>query len=94
MIVFTEQCTHSIVSRSLISARYFVSSGTITINEDSSVQVLAEQAVPVDRLDGNLVREGLQNAQQKLSSAGSDEAKMEAQILVEVHEAMQRAVTN
>ncbi|XP_022651395.1 ATP synthase subunit delta, mitochondrial-like [Varroa jacobsoni] len=72
--------------------RYFVSSGTITINEDSTVQVLAEQAVPVDRLDSGLVQDGLQKAQQQLASAGDEGAKMEAQILVEVHEAMQKAV--
>ncbi|OQR69702.1 ATP synthase subunit delta [Tropilaelaps mercedesae] len=72
--------------------RYFVSSGTITINEDSTVQVLAEEAVPVDRLDGGLVRDGLRKAQQQLASAGNQETKMEAQILVEVHEAMQKAV--
>merc|ERR1712121_526306 len=31
--------------------KFFVSSGSIAINEDSSVQVLAEEAHPVDRLD-------------------------------------------
>lgn len=72
--------------------RYFVSSGTISINEDSTVQVLAEQAVPVDRLDAAAVREGLTKAQQKLNSASAEADKMEAQILVEVHEAMQKAV--
>lgn len=30
-------------------AKYFVSSGTVTVNSDSSVQILAEEAVPVDR---------------------------------------------
>lgn len=56
------------------------------------MQVLAEQAVPVDRLDSGLVQDGLQKAQQQLASAGDEGAKMEAQILVEVHEAMQKAV--
>ncbi len=28
-----------------------VSSGTVTINEDSSLQVLAEEAVPLEQLD-------------------------------------------
>ena len=28
-----------------------VSSGTVTINADSSVQILAEEAVPMERLD-------------------------------------------
>jgi len=72
--------------------RYFVSSGTITINEDSTVQVLAEAAVPVERLDGGLARDGLTKANQQLASASSEEAKAEAQIGVEVYEAMVKAI--
>lgn len=29
--------------------RYFVSSGSVTVNSDSSVQILAEEATPLDR---------------------------------------------
>lgn len=29
--------------------KYFVSSGTVTVNSDSSVQILAEEATPLDR---------------------------------------------
>ncbi|KAH7970317.1 hypothetical protein HPB49_003015 [Dermacentor silvarum] len=69
-----------------------MSSGTISINEDSSVQVLAEAAVPVDRLDPQLCRDGLTKAQQALQSASSDTARAEAQIEVEVHEALVKAL--
>ena len=31
-----------------------VSSGSVTINEDSSVQVLAQEAVPVEKLDAQV----------------------------------------
>uniref|UniRef100_A0A2R5L7P6 ATP synthase F(1) complex subunit delta, mitochondrial n=1 Tax=Ornithodoros turicata TaxID=34597 RepID=A0A2R5L7P6_9ACAR len=72
--------------------KFFVSSGTITVNEDSSVQILAQSAVPVERLDPNLCREGLAKAQHALTSASTDEAKAEAQIEVEVHEAMVKAL--
>ncbi|XP_023242756.1 ATP synthase subunit delta, mitochondrial [Centruroides vittatus] len=72
--------------------KYFVSSGSITINDDSSVQVLAEEAVPLDRLDPQACREGLSKAQQELSTATSEEAKAEAQISLEVHEALVKAV--
>jgi F-type H+-transporting ATPase subunit delta len=68
-----------------------VSSGTVTINEDSSVQVLAEEAVPVENLDSNAAREALNRAQQALSSASGDVAKAEAQIAVEVSEALVQA---
>nr|CAG4652334.1 EOG090X0JDB [Triops cancriformis] len=71
--------------------KYFVSSGTVTINEDSSVQVLAEEAVPVDTLDINAARDLLTKAQSDLSSAGSDIAKAEAQISIEVAEALVKA---
>lgn len=74
------------------SKRFFVSSGTITINEDSSVQVLAEAAVPVERLDAQSCRDGLSKAQQAVNAASSDTAKAEAQIEVEVHEALLKAV--
>uniref|UniRef100_A0AAX7T701 ATP synthase F(1) complex subunit delta, mitochondrial n=1 Tax=Astatotilapia calliptera TaxID=8154 RepID=A0AAX7T701_ASTCA len=33
------------------SAKYFVSSGSVTVNADSSVQLLAEEAFPLDQLD-------------------------------------------
>jgi len=33
---------------------HIVSSGSITINEDSSVQILAEEACTVDQLDGQV----------------------------------------
>ncbi|XP_054715740.1 ATP synthase subunit delta, mitochondrial-like [Uloborus diversus] len=75
------------------SKKYFVSSGSVTINEDSSVQVLAQEAVPVDRLDGQAAREGLSKAQQQVSSATTEEAKAEAQIAVEVHEELVKATS-
>ncbi len=39
--------------------KYFVSSGSITINDDSSVQILAEEAHPVENLDVNEARKAL-----------------------------------
>ena len=60
-----------------------VSSGTITVNEDSSVQVLAEEAVPVDWIDPQNAKEILSKAQNDLSTANTDEAKAEAQIAIE-----------
>merc|ERR1712244_9905 len=73
--------------------KYFVSSGSVTINDDSSVQVLAEEAHPVDRLDGNAIREAMSKAASDLSSASSETAKAEAQIAMECYEALQKAVS-
>uniref|UniRef100_A0A914X3L9 F-ATPase delta subunit n=1 Tax=Plectus sambesii TaxID=2011161 RepID=A0A914X3L9_9BILA len=72
------------------SKRYFVSSGSVTVNEDSTVQVLAEEAVLVDDLDASAAQQALQEAQTQANS-GSDVEKAEAQIRVEVAEAALRA---
>merc|ERR1711920_251888 len=72
--------------------KYFVSSGSVTINDDSSVQVLAEEAHPVDRFDASAIREGLSKAQSDLASASSETAKAEAQIAVECYEALAKAM--
>ncbi|KAG7199089.1 hypothetical protein KM043_017984 [Ampulex compressa] len=68
--------------------RVFVSSGTVTINEDNSVQILAEEAHPVEDLDGSAARDILSKAQQQLTSASSEKDKAEAAIAVEVAEAL------
>ncbi|XP_014207083.1 ATP synthase subunit delta, mitochondrial [Copidosoma floridanum] len=71
--------------------RIFVSSGTVTINDDSSVQVLAEEAHPVESLDASAARDILSKAQQQLSSSSSEKDKAEAAIAVEVAEALVQA---
>merc|ERR1712154_276721 len=72
--------------------KYFVSSGSVTINDDSSVQVLAEEAHPVDRLDASAISDSLSKAQSDLSSAASETAKAEAQIAIECLEELKKAV--
>lgn len=71
--------------------KVFVSSGTVTINEDNSVQILAEEAHPVDNLDSSAAKDILSKAQQQLSSASSEKDKAEAAIAVEVAEALVQA---
>nr|CAH7745925.1 unnamed protein product [Callosobruchus chinensis] len=72
--------------------KIFVSSGTVTINDDSSVQILAEEAHPVENLDPAAARDVLSKAQSELSSATSEQAKAEAMIAVEVGEALVKAI--
>lgn len=55
--------------------KIFVSSGTITVNEDSSVQVLVEEAHPVEALDLSAAREVLSQSQSELSQASSDKVR-------------------
>ncbi|KXJ20855.1 ATP synthase subunit delta, mitochondrial [Exaiptasia diaphana] len=74
------------------TTKYFVSSGTVTVNNDSTVQILAEEAHPLDRFDEQLVNKQLEQAQQELSSASSEEDKAKATIAVECAEALLKAL--
>jgi F-type H+-transporting ATPase subunit delta len=73
--------------------KFFVSSGSITVNEDSSVQILAEEAHAVASLDINEAKAALSEAQSSAASATTDVAKAEAQIAVEVAEEIVKACT-
>ncbi|XP_063363085.1 ATP synthase subunit delta, mitochondrial [Cydia amplana] len=73
--------------------KIFVSSGTVTVNDDSSVQVLAEEAHPLENLDRGAAQEALSKAQSELSSASGDKAKAEAAIAVEVAEEIVKAAS-
>jgi len=70
------------------SKRFFVSSGSISVNDDSSVQVLAEEAVPVEDLDASAAQTELSNAQNLLGKASGEKEKAEALIAIEVAEAL------
>ncbi|CAD5116884.1 DgyrCDS5728 [Dimorphilus gyrociliatus] len=72
--------------------KFFVSSGSVSVNEDSSVQVLAEELAEISELDSAAIRDGLNQATQKLQSASGETAKAEAQIAVECYEALQKAL--
>lgn len=71
--------------------KVFVSSGTITVNVDSSVQVLAEEAHSLEDLDARAAQDALSAAQSEFSSAKDDRARAEATIAVEVAEAVVKA---
>jgi len=72
------------------SKRYFVSSGSVTVNDDSTVQLLAEEAFPVEELDAGAAQAALHEAQSQ-TNTGSEVEKVEAQIRAEVAEAALRA---
>lgn len=65
----------------------------VTINEDSSVQVLAEEAHPVENLDLSAAKEALSSAQNSLASAKDDKERAEAAIEVETAEAVVQAIS-
>ncbi|VDM62153.1 unnamed protein product [Angiostrongylus costaricensis] len=63
--------------------KFFVSSGTMSMNIDGTCQVLAEEVVKVDDIDQTAARAELEAAQ-RASVEGSDVSKAEAQIRAEV----------
>lgn len=73
--------------------KYFLSSGFAFIHANSVADIIAVEAVPLDHIDPSLVQKGLAEFTQKLSLAASDLEKAEAQIGVEVHSALNSALT-
>ena len=73
--------------------KYFVSSGFAFIHANSVADIIAIEAIPLDRIDANLVQKGLQEFTQKLSLASTDLEKAEAQIGVDVHSALNSALS-
>ncbi|BFG21433.1 hypothetical protein CerSpe_077070 [Prunus speciosa] len=73
--------------------KYFISSGFAFIHANSYADIIAVEAVPLDRVDASLVQKGLAEFTQKLSSASTDLEKAEAQIGVDVHSALNAALT-
>lgn len=73
--------------------KYFVSSGFAFIHANSYADIIAVEAMPIDRIDPALVQKGLAEFTQKLNSATTDLEKAEAQIGVDVHSALNSALT-
>uniref|UniRef100_A0A8C9G3T7 ATP synthase F(1) complex subunit delta, mitochondrial n=1 Tax=Pavo cristatus TaxID=9049 RepID=A0A8C9G3T7_PAVCR len=74
------------------ATKYFVSSGSVTVNADSTVQVLAEEAVTMDMLDLATAKSNLEKAVSEVAAASDEAAKAEAQIKVEANEALVKAL--
>ena len=52
--------------------KFFVSSGSVSINADASVQILAEEVHPVDAIDAAAAKDIVAKAQAKVSSAADE----------------------
>ncbi|CAJ0944004.1 unnamed protein product, partial [Mesorhabditis belari] len=72
-------------------SKYFVSSGTLSMNIDGSCQVLAEEAIQVDAIDETAARTALEAAQ-RAQNEGSEKDRAEAGIRAEVADALLKAV--
>ncbi|MBN3309757.1 ATPD synthase, partial [Amia calva] len=74
------------------ATKFFVSSGSVTVNADSSVQLLAEEAVPLDGLDLSAAKANLEKAQSELVGVSDEAARAEIQISIEANEAIVKAL--
>jgi len=68
----------------------FVSSGSITVNEDSTVHILAEEAHPLDRFDRNAAKEALNSL--RGNQGTTPEERMEAEIALNCLEEINKAI--
>ena len=73
--------------------KYFVSGGFAFVHANSVTDIVVVEAVPVSNIDPALVQKGLTDFTQKLSSASTDLEKAEAQIGVDVHSALNAALS-
>ncbi|XP_010441514.1 PREDICTED: ATP synthase subunit delta', mitochondrial isoform X2 [Camelina sativa] len=73
--------------------KYFLSSGFALLHANSVADIIAIEAVPLEHIDPSQVQKGLAEFQQKLTSATTDLEKAEAQIGVEVHSAINAALS-
>ncbi|KAI9245060.1 ATP synthase [Sporodiniella umbellata] len=82
-----------VVESAEVTKKFFVSGGFATINPDSSLNVNAVEASPLEEFSLERVQSALAEAQSKVSNASSDKEKAIAKIEVEVYEALQHALT-
>ncbi|KAJ3207939.1 delta subunit of the central stalk of mitochondrial F1F0 ATP synthase, atp16 [Entophlyctis luteolus] len=69
--------------------KYFVSGGFAVMNVDSSLNINAVEAVPIEDLDPSAAKQGLDEAVRKLNASGaSEKEKAEARIEQELFEAV------
>ncbi|KAL7673874.1 hypothetical protein ACOME3_000154 [Neoechinorhynchus agilis] len=63
--------------------RFIASSGTAVVNSDSSLQILAEEAFPIDKFDLEACKQQVSEWQAKLDSAKTETESTEAKIGLE-----------
>lgn len=82
-----------LLQRKEVRSSVLVSSGSIAVHPDGSVQLLAEEATLVENLDAKAAQDALADAQRRLGSAKDEKQKAEAQIEVDCAEAAIKAAS-
>merc|ERR1712106_1147440 len=79
------------VSQSGASKKFFVAAGSVTINADSSCQIIAAEACTLEDIDRTAAQQGLEAAKRDHSAATDDAERVVAEAKVEVFEAVLKA---
>ncbi|KAF9348003.1 delta subunit of the central stalk of mitochondrial F1F0 ATP synthase, atp16 [Mortierella sp. AD094] len=74
--------------------KFFVSGGFATMNPDSSLNINAIEAFPVEEFSAEAVRHNLAEAHRLATSGATEEEKLAAKIEVEVLESLQAAINS
>jgi len=81
-----------VVENASTSKKFFVSGGFATISADSSLQINAVEAFPLENFSIEAVKSGLADAQHIVNGSGSEAEKATAKVEIEVYEALQTAL--
>ncbi|KAI8810488.1 F1 complex, delta/epsilon subunit of ATPase [Cladochytrium replicatum] len=71
--------------------KYFVSGGFAVINPDSTLNINAAEAFPLDQIDFDAAKRQLEEANRKVSSATTEADRAAAKIEIQVYEALSYA---
>ena len=72
--------------------KYFVPAGFVVVHPNSSTEVSALEAVPLDDLDAETVKQGLADYTAKLASGTDEYENAVAQVGIEVYQALSAAI--
>merc|ERR1712226_1647113 len=72
--------------------KYFVSGGFACIHPSNVADIAAVEAFPVDELDPEAVKSGVEEWTAKLASATEESEKQHAEVALDVHKAMEQAL--
>lgn len=81
-----------VFENSTTSKKFFVSGGFATISADSSLQINAVEAFPLEDFSAEAIKSGLAEAQRIVSGSGPETEKATAKVEIEVYEALQAAL--
>ncbi|ORZ25242.1 ATP synthase [Absidia repens] len=82
-----------VVESAEVTKKFFVSGGFATINPDSTLNINAVEASPLEDFSVERVQSALAEAQRVAAGNGSEVEKAAAKVEVEVYEALQHALS-